>query len=167
MDERKLSVALDTVLALAEMAPGAEPGTANYAAIKAVENAIKALPKLLMGLRTARAALPDAWAAVQCGIPREVIAGIDEAIAMADVGPVDRPSCLITALEVAGTEVEVSADLYEQFFEMLPPVAMPFYCEGVRYDFGYAEGQDPVIGFRKTADGQFRARLSDITNPRA
>ena len=167
MDSDKMSEALATVLALAELAPGAEPGSQNFAAIKAVENSIKALPNILMALKTARAALPDAWAAVECGVPKEVISGIDEAIAMADVGVVDRPSCLRTALEVSGGEVRVDKELYDQLFEMVPPVAMPFNWKGVRYDFGYAEGHDMIIGFRKTADGTFRARLSEIINPRA
>ena len=43
-------------------------------------NLIAAAPLLLALLRQARAALPDAWSAVGCGVARELIEEIDAAI---------------------------------------------------------------------------------------
>lgn len=45
-----------------------------------------AAPDLLAALEQARAALPDAWAAVKCDVPREVLELIDAAIAKAKGG---------------------------------------------------------------------------------
>ena len=50
------------------------------AATWAHANLIAAAPLLLCMLRHARAALPDAWFAVKCGVPRELIEDIDAAI---------------------------------------------------------------------------------------
>jgi len=46
-------------------------------------NLIAAAPDLLEALEQARAALPDAWMAEKCGVPRDVIEVIDAAIAKA------------------------------------------------------------------------------------
>jgi len=50
------------------------------AATCAHANLIASAPLLLSLLRQARAALPDAWFAVRCGVPRELIEAIDAAI---------------------------------------------------------------------------------------
>ena len=50
-------------------------------------NLIAAAPLLLHLLRQARAALPDAWFATRCGVPRELIEAINAAIATATTAP--------------------------------------------------------------------------------
>ena len=50
-------------------------------------NLIAAAPLLLHLLRQARAALPDAWFATRCGVPRELIEEINAAIATATAAP--------------------------------------------------------------------------------
>lgn len=49
-------------------------------------NLIAAAPDLLYALEQARAALPDAWFAVGCNVPREVIDLINAAISKATGG---------------------------------------------------------------------------------
>src|SRR3546814_10933961 len=50
---------------------------------EAIANLFAAAPDLFNALEQARAALPDAWAAVKCGVPREVIEIINAALAKA------------------------------------------------------------------------------------
>lgn len=60
---------------------------------------IAAAPLLLCLLRQARAALPDAWFATRCGVPRELIEEIDAAISAAITLPtVPSPSPTPSAL---------------------------------------------------------------------
>ncbi len=51
---------------------------------------IAAAPVLLCLLRQARAALPDAWFAVKCGVPRELVEAINAAIRTA-TAPAPKP----------------------------------------------------------------------------
>ena len=57
------------------------------AAIWTHANLIAAAPLLLSLLRQARAALPGAWSAEGCGVPRELIEAIDAAIGAATAPP--------------------------------------------------------------------------------
>src|SRR3546814_2261299 len=61
--------------------------SSDLAAVKddaeAIANLFAAAPDLFNALEQARAALPDAWAAVKCGVPREVIEIINAALAKA------------------------------------------------------------------------------------
>jgi hypothetical protein len=82
-----------------------------------------------------------------------------------DRKPIDQPWLLRPALEIAGGEVEIAEALFTYFLDVLPPVAMPLTWRGQQYAFGFAEGPDNVVGFRRDrAAGQHFAILTDIIN---
>jgi hypothetical protein len=80
-----------------------------------------------------------------------------------DRTPIDQPSLLRPALEIAGGEVEVTTELFAYFLDVLPPVRMPFYWRDQCYAFGFAEGVDSIIGFRRDrTTGRHFAVLTDV-----
>ncbi|WP_372395285.1 hypothetical protein ABMY26_06665 (plasmid) [Azospirillum sp. HJ39] len=64
-----------------------------------------------------------------------------------------------------GNEVEVSKYLYWYFMEVLPPVAMPFWFQNRRCDFGFAEGAEAIVAFREDdLEHRYFATLTDKMN---
>jgi hypothetical protein len=63
-----------------------------------------------------------------------------------------------------GQEKEISEEQYWHFLEVLPPAAGKFTWGGERWDFGFAEGLDYLVGFRQD-EGRYYARQTDILNP--
>lgn len=73
-----------------------------------------------------------------------------------------------------GETIEIDEDMYFYWLEVLPPVFMdkpisfPDKNHPIRYDFGFAEGAEPITLFWRSPDRQrFFCRRSDIMNPRA
>jgi hypothetical protein len=71
----------------------------------------------------------------------------------------------------AGTRLEVDAELFDWFLEVLPPVHMGYRAsvaggEQVRALFGFAEGAELVTTFWKQ-DGRYFAQLTTEMNPYA
>jgi len=64
----------------------------------------------------------------------------------------------------SGEEVEVDEEMYYYWLEVLPPVFMYKVIDGKRYEFGFAEGAEPVTVFWRK-DGRFFCRRTTIMNP--
>jgi hypothetical protein len=64
----------------------------------------------------------------------------------------------------SGEEVEVDEEMYYYWLEALPPVFMYKVIDGKRYEFGFAEGAEPVTVFWRK-DGRFFCRRTTIMNP--
>jgi hypothetical protein len=64
----------------------------------------------------------------------------------------------------SGEEVEIDEEMYYYWLEALPPVFMYKVIDGKKYEFGFAEGAEPVTVFWRK-DGRFFCRRTGIMNP--
>ena len=64
----------------------------------------------------------------------------------------------------SGEEVEIDEEMYYYWLEVLPPVFMWKVIDGKKYEFGFAEGAEPVTVFWRK-DGRFFCRRTEIMNP--
>lgn len=72
----------------------------------------------------------------------------------------------------SGEEIEIDAEMFDYFLEVLPPVFMnaAVKIDGQlrRVDFGFAEGREYVVYFYTTpSEGRFFCRRSNVMNPDA
>jgi hypothetical protein len=72
----------------------------------------------------------------------------------------------------SGEEVEIDEEMYYYWLEVLPPVFMgrtlgfPDPQHPMRYDFGFAEGAEPITVFWRNPDRtRFFCRRTAILNP--
>ena len=63
--------------------------------------------------------------------------------------PIQKSSLLHQAVN-DGAEHEITGELFEQMLGCLPPALMGFTWGGKRWSFGFAEGAELIIGFRKS-----------------
>jgi hypothetical protein len=69
----------------------------------------------------------------------------------------------VRAAEV-GKKVPVTEETYWYFLEVLPPVFMFGVVKGELADFGFAEGADEVIAFRKDGEKHFAWRTGVLSH---
>jgi hypothetical protein len=63
-----------------------------------------------------------------------------------------------------GKKREITAEDFDYFLGVLPPVAYRFTWGGESWNFGFCEGLDYLVGFKQEGDRYF-ARQTDILNP--
>jgi hypothetical protein len=64
----------------------------------------------------------------------------------------------------SGQEVEINEGMYYYWLEVLPPIFMWKVFDGKKYEFGFAEGAEPVTVFWRK-DDRFFCRRTEIMNP--
>lgn len=62
----------------------------------------------------------------------------------------------------SGDTIEIDSSMYDYWLEVLPPQFMGRMIGGRRYDFGFAEGPEPIVGFWQEGERYFCQQLQLI-----